>query len=60
MGEAEQDQKVEEWLESLEDIFRTLQYLKEVMVKFATFPLRDPARGWWIRVQEIWEQSGKE
>jgi hypothetical protein len=46
VGEAEQDQKAEAWLESLEDIFRTLQYSEERMIKFTTFHLRGPARNW--------------
>jgi hypothetical protein len=48
IGEAEQDHKVEAWLESLEDIFKTLQYSEERMIKFAAFRLHGPARYWWI------------
>jgi hypothetical protein len=44
VGEVEQDQKAEAWLESLEDIFRTLQYSEERMIKFSTFCLHGPAR----------------
>jgi hypothetical protein len=60
IGGAEQDHKAEAWLESLEDIFKTLQYSEERMIKFATFRLRGPARDWWIRVQEAWKQNGVE
>jgi hypothetical protein len=55
LGEAEQDQKAEARLKSLEDIFRTLQYSEERMVKFTTFRLRGPTRDWWTHVQEVWE-----
>jgi hypothetical protein len=44
VGEAKQDQKAEAWLESLEDIFSTLQYSEEQMIKFVTFRLRGLAR----------------
>jgi hypothetical protein len=44
IGEGEQDRKAEVWLESLEDIFKTLQYSEKHMIKFATFHLRGPAR----------------
>jgi hypothetical protein len=56
--ESEQDQKAEAWLESLEDIFRTLQYSEKQMIKFATFYFRGPARDWCTQVQEAWEQNG--
>jgi hypothetical protein len=45
--EAEQDHKAEAWLESLEDIFKTLNYSKERMIKLATFWLRGPVKDWW-------------
>jgi hypothetical protein len=52
VGEAEQNQKAEAWLESLENIFNVLQYSEESMIKFATYCLWGSARDWWIRVQE--------
>jgi hypothetical protein len=58
VGEAEQDHKAEAWLESLEDIFKTLNYSEERMIKFATFRLRGPTKDWWTRVQDACEQSG--
>jgi hypothetical protein len=44
VGEAEQDHKAEAWLESLEDIFKIMQYPDERMSKFAIFCLHGPPR----------------
>jgi hypothetical protein len=60
VGEEEHDEKAEAWLESLEDIFKTLQYVEERMIKFTTFSLCGSARDWWTRVQDTREQSGME
>jgi hypothetical protein len=43
-GVAEQDQRVEQWVEQLKDIFQTFQYSELQKVKFATFRLRRPTR----------------
>jgi hypothetical protein len=43
-GVAEQDQRAEQKVEQMEDIFQTLEYSERHKVKFNTFRLRGPAR----------------
>jgi hypothetical protein len=47
IGEAEQEQQAEQWVEQMKDIFQTLQYSEQQKVKFAAFQLRGPAQDWW-------------
>jgi hypothetical protein len=51
-GEVEQDQKAELWLESIEDILKTLLYSKERMVKLVALRLRGPTGDWWMKILE--------
>jgi hypothetical protein len=59
-GAAKQDQQAEQWIEQIEDIYKTLQYTESQKVKFATFRLKGPARNWRARIEKDWEITQQE
>ncbi|XP_027155484.1 uncharacterized protein LOC113755776, partial [Coffea eugenioides] len=48
----------ERWLESMINIFATLNYTEDRQVHFAVFQFEGPARAWWNVIRAKWEREG--
>ena len=52
------EETAERWIESMEDIYETLNYSELRKVSFGRFQLDGPAKAWWRVVDERWKAEG--
>ena len=53
------DEVAENWIETMEKIFRALNYTDGRKVAFGEFQLEGPAKEWWRIIEEKWTLEGK-
>ena len=59
-GEAGGEESAERWIDSMNDIYKVLQYSDDRKVAFGEFQLEGPAKNWWRVIEDKWKQTNQQ
>ena len=54
------EESAERWIDTINDIYKVLQYSDDRKVAFVEFQLEGPTKNWWRIIEDKWKQTNQQ